>query len=190
MRPYRVPLHRVIYNDPEPRPLLHLFTFQLIDNSLTDVAVFWAIVGIYQAIKSAHRAQQREHDLTKAQLEMLKGQLQPHFLFNALNSISWLMRKDVEAADNVMTSLSTFLRTTLTVPGSEEVTLREELQVLSLYLEIEQARFQSRLSVLVDVEPCTLDCRVPGLLLQPLVENAVRHGVARIEGLGVVEIGA
>jgi two-component system, LytTR family, sensor kinase len=187
---YRVPLHRFMYNDPKARPLLHLFTFQLIDNSLTGVAVFWAIVGISQAIRSARQAQQREHELTKAQLEMLKSQLQPHFLFNTLNSVSWLMRKDVEAADNVITSLSTFLRTTLTVPGSEEVTLRYELQVLRLYLEIEGARFQGRLNVVVNVEPSALDCKVPGLLLQPIVENAVRHGVARIEGPGIVEIGA
>ena len=187
---YHVPLHRVMYNDPEPRPLLHLFTFQLIDNSLTDAAVFWGIVGISEAIRSAHQAQQREHELTKAQLEMLKSQLQPHFLFNTLNSVSWLMRKDVEAADNVITSLSTFLRTTLAVPGSEEVTLRDELRVLRLYLEIEEARFQGRLNVVMNVEPSTLDCKVPGLLLQPIVENAVRHGVARIEGLGIVEIGA
>jgi two-component system LytT family sensor kinase len=187
---YRVPLHRVMYNDPEVRPLLHLFTFQLVDNSLTDAAVFWAIVGISQAIRSARQAQQREHELAKAQLEMLKSQLQPHFLFNTLNSVSWLMRKDVEAADNVITSLSTFLRTTLTVPGSEEVTLRDELQVLRLYLEIEEARFQGRLNVVMNVEPSALDCKVPGLLLQPIVENAVRHGVARIEGPGIVEIGA
>jgi len=187
---YRVPLHRVMYNDPVPRPLLHLFSFQLIDNSLTDAAVFWAIVGISQAIRSARQAQQRDHELTKAQLEMLKSQLQPHFFFNTLNSLSWLMRKDVEAADNVITSLSTFLRTTLAIPGSEEVTLRDELQVLRLYLEIEEARFQGRLNVVTNVEPCTLDCKVPGLLLQPIVENAVRHGVARIEGPGIVEIGA
>jgi signal transduction histidine kinase len=187
---YRVPLHYVMYNDPEPRPLVHLFTFQLIDNSLTDSAVFWAIVGICQAILSVGRAQQREHELTKAQLEMLKGQLQPHFLFNTLNSISWLMRKDVEAADNVISALSTFLRTTLTVPGSEEVALREELKVLRLYLEIEEARFQNRLKVSINVEPEALDCRVPGLLLQPMVENAVRHGIARIESSGIVEIGA
>ena len=187
---YRVPLHYVMYNDPERRPLVHLFTFQLIDNSLTDSAVFWTIVGICQAIRSARRAQQREHELTKAHLEMLKQQLQPHFLFNTLNSISWLMRKDVEAADNVMSALSTFLRTTLTVPGSEEVPLREELQILRLYLEIEQARFQSRLKVSMEVEPDALDCRVPGLLLQPIVENAVRHGVARIETPGIVEVGA
>lgn len=187
---YRVPLHRVIYDDPESRPFLHLFTFQLIDNSLTDMAVFWIVVGISQAIRSARRCQQREQELTKAQLEMLKGQLQPHFLFNTLNSISWLMRKDVESADNVMTSLSNFLRTTLSVPGSEEVTLREELRVLDLYLVIERARFQSRLIVFVNAEPDTLDCRLPGLLLQPIVENAVRHGVARLDGPGVVEIGA
>ena len=187
---YRVPLHRLIYRDPEPRPVLHLFTFQLIDNSLTDTAIFWAVVGICQAIGSARRVQQREQELTKAQLEMLKAQLQPHFLFNTLNSISWLMRKDVEAADNVLASLSTFLRTTLTIPGSEEVTLREELEVLRLYLDIEQARFQNRLTIITNVDANTLGCRLPGLLLQPIVENAVRHGVARTEGPGVIEMGA
>ena len=76
------------------------------------------------------------------------------------------------------------------MPGSEEVALREELQVLRLYLEIEQARFQNRLQLSINVEPEALDCRVPGLLLQPIVENAVRHGVARIESSGIVEIGA
>jgi LytS/YehU family sensor histidine kinase len=187
---YRVPLHRVIYNDSEPRPLLHLFVFQLIDNSLTDTWVFWAVVGICHAVKSARRSQQREQELTKAQLEALKGQLQPHFLFNTLNSISWLMREDVEAADNVMTSLSDLLRTTLSLPGSEDVTLREELHVLDLYLTIERARFQSRLTVLTAVEPETLDCNMPGFLLQPIVENAVRHGVARLDGPGLVEIRA
>ncbi|HEY6253680.1 MAG TPA: histidine kinase [Candidatus Angelobacter sp.] len=187
---YRVLLHHVMYNDPVRRPILHLFTFQLVDISLADAAVFWAIVGISQAIRSAQRAQQREHELTKAQLEMLKAQLQPHFLFNTLNSISWLMRKDVEAADNVIASLSAFLRTTLTVPGAEEVTLREELQVLNVYLAIEQARFQGRLNIIMNVDPDTLGCKVPGLLLQPMVENAVRHGVGRIQGAGRVEIGA
>jgi two-component system LytT family sensor kinase len=187
---YRVPLHRVMYNDSELRPLRHLFVFQLIDNSLTDTWVFWAVVGICQTVRSARRSQHREQELTKAQLEALKGQLQPHFLFNTLNSISWLMREDVEAADNVMTSLSDLLRTTLSLPGSEEVTLREELHVLDLYLTIERARFQSRLTVLVNVEPETLDCKMPGLLLQPIVENAVRHGVARLNGPGLVEIRA
>jgi two-component system LytT family sensor kinase len=187
---YRVPLHRVMYNDPQPRAFLHLFVFQLVNNSLTDTCIFWAVVGICQAIRSVRRSQQREQELTKAQLEMLKGQLQPHFLFNTLNSISWLMRKDVEAADNMMTSLSDLLRTALSVPGSEEVTLREELHVLDLYLTIERARFRSRLTVLITVEPEALDCKVPGLLLQPIVENAVRHGVARVDGPSLVEIRA
>src|SRR5215469_5015837 len=165
---YRAPLHRLIYRDPEPR----------------------AVVGICQAIGSARRVQQREQELARAQLEMLKAQLQPHFLFNTLNSISWLMRKDVEAADNVLASLSSFLRTTLTIPGSEEVTLREQLEVLRLYLDIEQARFQNRLTIITNVDAKTLGCRLPGLLLQPIVENAVRQGVARTEGPGVVEMGA
>jgi signal transduction histidine kinase len=187
---YRVPLHRVMYNDPHPRRLMHLFSFQLIDNSLTDTWIVWAVVGICQAIRSERRSRQREQELTRAQLEMLKGQLQPHFLFNTLNSISWLMRQDVEAADNMMACLSELLRTTLSVSGNQEVTLREELRILSLYLTIERARFQHRLTVQLLVEPDVLFCKVPCLILQPIVENAVRHGVARLDGPGLVEISA
>jgi two-component system LytT family sensor kinase len=187
---YRVPLHRLIYDDPQPRPVLHLFVFQLIDNSLADSWIVWAVVGICQAIRSERRSRLREQELTRAQLEMLKGQLQPHFLFNTLNSISWLMRQDVEAADNMMACLSELLRTTLSVSANQEVTLREELRVLDLYLTIERARFQHRLTVQTVVEPDALYCKVPCLILQPIVENAVRHGVARLDGPGLVKISA
>jgi LytS/YehU family sensor histidine kinase len=162
----------------------------LIDNSVIVAGFFWAIVGMHHAIKAARKSQQREQELVKAQLEMLKGQLQPHFLFNTLNSISWLMREDVEAADNMMTSLGELLRTTLSVSASEEVPLRRELNMLELYLVIERARFQDRLRVLVNADPETLNCNVPCLLLQPIVENAVRHGIARLDRPGSVEVRA
>jgi LytS/YehU family sensor histidine kinase len=90
----------------------------------------------------------------------------------------------------MMTSLGELLRTTLSVSASEEVTLRRELNVLELYLAIERTRFQDRLSVLVNANPETLDCRVPCLLLQPIVENAVRHGIARLDRPGSVEVRA
>jgi LytS/YehU family sensor histidine kinase len=187
---YRVKLHHFVY----PDFALHSFWRQtqtyLIDNSVIVAWFFWAIVGIHHAIKAARKSQQREQELVKAQLEMLKAQLQPHFLFNTLNSISWLMREDVEAADNMMTSLGELLRTTLSVSASEEVTLRRELNMLELYLTIERARFQDRLRVLVNVDPDTLDCNVPCLLLQPIVENAVRHGIARLDRPGSVEVRA
>jgi two-component system, LytTR family, sensor kinase len=187
---YRVKLHHFVY----PDFALHSFWGQsrtyLIANSVIVAWFFWAIVGIHHLIKAARKSQQREQELVKAQLEMLKGQLQPHFLFNTLNSISWLMREDVEAADNMMTSLAELLRATLSVSASEEVPLRRELNMLDLYLAIERARFQDRLTVHVNADPETLDCNVPCLLLQPIVENAVRHGIARLDRPGSVEVRA
>jgi two-component system, LytTR family, sensor kinase len=187
---YRVKLHHFVYPDFALRSFGHQSQIYLIDNSVIVAWFFWAIVGIHHAIKVARKSQQREQELVKAQLETLKGQLQPHFLFNTLNSISWLMREDVEAADNMMTSLGELLRTTLSVSASEEVTLRRELNMLELYLSIERARFQDRLRVLVNADPETLDCDVPCLLLQPIVENAVRHGIARLDRPGSVEVRA
>lgn len=187
---YRTKLHHFVYPDFAQRTFWHQNQTYLIDNSVIVAWFFWAIVGIHQAIKAARKSQQREQELIKAQLEMLKGQLQPHFLFNTLNSISWLMREDVEAADNMMTSLGELLRATLSVSASEEVTFRQELKMLELYLAIERARFQDRLRVLVNADPETLDCNVPCLLLQPIVENAVRHGIARLDRPGSVEVRA
>jgi two-component system LytT family sensor kinase len=187
---YRVKLHHFVYPDFPLRSFWRQSQTYLIDNSVIVAWLFWAIVGIHRAIKAARKSQQREQELIKAQLEMLKGQLQPHFLFNTLNSISWLMREDVEAADNMITSLGELLRTTLSISASEEVTLRRELNMLEPYLAIERARFQDRLKVLVNVDPETLDCNVPCLLLQPIVENAVRHGIARLDRPGSVEVRA
>jgi len=187
---YRVKLHHFVYPDFALHSFWRQSQIYLLDNFVIVAWFFWAIVGIHHAIKAARKSQQREQELIKAQLEMLKGQLQPHFLFNTLNSISWLMREDVEAADNMMTSLGELLRATLSVSASEEVTLRRELNILELYLAIEHARFQDRLRVLVNADPETLDCNVPCLLLQPIVENAVRHGIARLDRPGSVEVRA
>jgi two-component system LytT family sensor kinase len=187
---YRVKLHHFVYPDFAQHSFWRQSQTYLLDNFVIVAWFFWAIVGIHQAMQAARKAQQREQELIKAQLEMLKGQLQPHFLFNTLNSISWLMREDVEAADNMMTSLGELLRATLSVSASEEVSLRQELKMLELYLAIERARFQDRLQVVVNVAPEALDCNVPCLLLQPVVENAVRHGIARLDRPGSVEVRA
>ena len=187
---YRVKLHHFVYPDFALRSFWRQSQAYLIDNSVIVAWFFWAIIGIHYAIKAARKSQQREQELVKAQLEMLKGQLQPHFLFNTLNSISWLMREDVEAADNMMTSLAELLRATLSVSASEEVPLRRELNMLELYLAIERARFQDRLTVHVNADSETLDYNVPCLLLQPIVENAVRHGIARLDRPGSVEVRA
>jgi sensor histidine kinase YesM len=136
------------------------------------------------------RASQLETRLAQAQLDALKMQLHPHFLFNTLNSISVLMADDVKAARRMLTRLSELLRASLENVGADEVLLKEELEFLKNYLEIEQTRFQDRLTVRMKVEPAVLDARVPNLILQPLVENAIRHGIAPRAHPGLIEIRA
>jgi two-component system LytT family sensor kinase len=132
----------------------------------------------------------REYRLVQAQLQTLKAQLQPHFLFNTLNSISTLMHEDVESADRMVVSLGDLLRATLSEAGGQEVSLRRELEVLDLYLRIQLIRFQDRLKVNTDVDPRAFDACVPNLVLQPLVENAIKHGIAPHSVDGVIDIGA
>ena len=136
------------------------------------------------------RISRLETDLAQAQLQTLKMQLQPHFLFNTLNSISALLEEDTESAEEMLARLGDFLRLTLESSGAQEVTLQEELELLRCYLEIERVRFQDRLDVALEVEPETLDARVPNLILQPLVENAIRHGIGTRRGQGQIEIRA
>jgi len=121
---------------------------------------------------------QLETRLVEAQLQALQRQLHPHFLFNTLNTISGLIRTDPEAADVMIDRLGDLLRMTLHTSGVQEVPLKDELDVLQKYLDIEQTRFGNRLRVTMNIEPDTLDAKVPNLLLQPLVENAIRHGIA------------
>jgi two-component system, LytTR family, sensor kinase len=127
-----------------------------------------------RAIDAAHL----ETRLVEAQLQALQRQLHPHFLFNTLNTISGLMRTNIDAADQMIDRLGDLLRMTLHSSGTQEVPLKRELDVLQKYLEIEQTRFGNRLRVTMRIDPDTLDAMVPNLLLQPLVENAVRHGIA------------
>jgi signal transduction histidine kinase len=121
---------------------------------------------------------QLETRLVEAQLQALQRQLHPHFLFNTLNTISGLIRTDPEAADVMIDRLGDLLRMTLHTSGVQEVPLKDELDVLQKYLEIEQTRLGNRLRVNMNIQPETLDAQVPNLLLQPLVENAIRHGIA------------
>ena len=125
------------------------------------------------------RASQLETRLAQAQLKALKSQLQPHFLFNTLHSISTLMLTNVKAADSMLVRLSDLLRMSLENNTVQETTLNREMQFVNGYLEIEKMRFGDRLEVRCEIAPETLDARVPHLLLQPLVENAIRHGTSR-----------
>ncbi|HKQ72345.1 MAG TPA: histidine kinase [Blastocatellia bacterium] len=120
--------------------------------------------------------------LAEGRLQALKMQLQPHFLFNTLNSISALLHQDVDAADKMVARLGNFLRLTLENGGGQLTTLRQELEFLRLYLDIERVRFKDRLQVKLEIEndgPALLNARLPNLILQPLVENAIRHGIAK-----------
>jgi two-component system LytT family sensor kinase len=137
-----------------------------------------ALVYRRESEARALNAAQLETRLVEAQLQALQRQLHPHFLFNTLNTISGLIRTDAEAADVMIDRLGDLLRMTLHTSSTQEVTLKDELDVLQKYLEIEQIRFGSRLHVTMNIEPETLDAQVPNLLLQPLVENAIRHGIA------------
>ena len=136
------------------------------------------------------RTFQLEAQLSQAQLHALKMQLHPHFLFNTLHSISALLNKDNESARKMITRLGDFLRLTLENSGSQEVTLRQEMEFLSCYLEIERIRFQDRLVTRIDVAQQALDAKVPNLILQPIVENAIRHGIAPRSTPGLIEIEA
>ena len=136
------------------------------------------------------RTFQLEAQLSQAQLQALKMQLHPHFLFNTLHSISALLNKDPESARKMITRLGDFLRLTLENSGTQEVTLQQEMEFLSCYLEIERIRFQDRLRTNIDVPPQTLGAKVPNLILQPIVENAILHGIAPRSTPGLIEIEA
>jgi two-component system, LytTR family, sensor kinase len=117
-------------------------------------------------------------------------QIHPHFLFNTLNSISALLHKDVEMADRMIARLGDFLRMTLKRSDAQTIDFGQELEFLRCYLDIEHIRFQDRLIVEMEVEPQTLDVMVPNLILQPIVENAIRHGIARQTNSGRITIRA
>jgi two-component system, LytTR family, sensor kinase len=136
------------------------------------------------------RAAELEGQLAQAELQNLKRQLHPHFLFNTLHTISVLMMRDTNLANRMLIRLSDLLRLTLDGAATQKVSLKQELDFLRGYLEIEQTRFQDRLTVTFDVPPATLDLQVPSLLIQPLVENAIRHGIATRPGAGAIEIRA
>jgi sensor histidine kinase YesM len=137
------------------------------------------------------RASQLEAQLAQAQLQMLKMQLHPHFLFNTLNGITGLVRdNDNAAAVQMLVGLSELLRQTLDNSGKQEVRLCEELEWLELYLKLQQMRFSDRLQIQIEAAPQALDALVPNLITQPLVENAIRHGLSSRVAPGLVSLTA
>ncbi|HEX8117612.1 MAG TPA: histidine kinase [Pyrinomonadaceae bacterium] len=182
----------------DTRPFLDQYGGELRSLFLFDFFVYWAVLGVGYAFDYRKRYNERERDaselkaqLAQARLEALKVQLHPHFLFNTLHTISGLVRGgDRQPAVNMIAGLSALLRRALDSADEQEVPLREELKFVELYLDIQLVRFSDRLTVRTDVEPETLDALVPNMILQPLVENAVRHGVSPCESPGTITISA
>jgi two-component system, LytTR family, sensor kinase len=168
--------------------------FEQLDWSLMVYAV---IVGVSHAMAYYHESQERklksaqlETRLVEARLKTLEAELHPHFLFNTLHAISTLVHRDPESADRMISRLSDLLRITLDRSGEPKVTLNEEVDFLQKYLDIEQMRFQDRLTVSVNIDPEALDGEVPRMILQPIVENALKHGIAGRNGGDTVHITA
>jgi sensor histidine kinase YesM len=168
---------------------------EILLGTFTNIITYSLIVAGYYGYEYYRRYRERqlrsaelEGRLAQAELQNLKMQLQPHFLFNTLHTISVLMMRDAVAANHMLVRLSDLLRLSLDNVGVQEVSLKQELEFLDGYLEIEQTRFQDRLTISRLIEPVTLNAEVPNLILQPLVENAIKHGIAKQPGTGVIQI--
>jgi signal transduction histidine kinase len=162
-----------------------------------NLAVYALIVCAWHAWAYYRKYREREAQavelagqLAQAQLQALRMQLNPHFLFNTLHAVSSLMLKDVVAANRMITRLGELLRLSLETTDQQEVSLREELEFLRRYFEIEKIRFEDRLAVRMDIEPATLDAAVPNLILQPLVENAIRYAIEPNPAPGQIKLSA
>jgi signal transduction histidine kinase len=181
----------------EGRTLESHFVIQLRSYAELELILYWAIVGAHAAMRwheawltqSTARAR-LEADLSDATLRALKAQLNPHFLFNALNSVMTLIASDPPAAQRMLVRVSELLRITLAANDEQEVTVAQELELVTRYLEIERIRFGDRLTVEIEAAAPVEEARVPALVLQPLVENAIVHGLSQRPGPGRVEVRA
>jgi signal transduction histidine kinase len=169
----------------------------LLSNLDWSLMTYTTVVGLAYALwfhresqASALNAAHLETRLMETRLRTLEAELHPHFLFNTLHAISTLIHSKPDAADRMISRLSDLLRLTFDRSGSARISLQEELEFLQKYLEIEQTRFQDRLGVNFDIDPDTLDAEVPRLILQPLVENAIKHGLSPKPGHGLITITA
>ncbi|MFN2498597.1 MAG: sensor histidine kinase [Pyrinomonadaceae bacterium] len=183
----------LIFNTVPPETFRSIFVSEFHFDLLT----YWGIIGLAHALdyyrkyrEREIRASQLEARLARAQLDALKMQLHPHFLFNTLNTISVLMQEDVTVANRLLLRLSDLLRMALNTTDAHEVPLRQEMEFLRSYLEIEQTRFQDRLTVHLDIDAEASEAQVPNLILQPLVENAIRYAVAPRATKSTIEIRA
>ncbi|HTI71308.1 MAG TPA: histidine kinase [Candidatus Limnocylindria bacterium] len=179
------------------RAIGDLLRFALVATFFFNLLVYWVVMtgvhalAYYRSLRERERrVLELEHRLTTARLHALQMELNPHFLFNALNGISTLMYRDVDAADSMLLKLASLLRYALDHSDRHQVRLGEELEFLGRYLDLEQMRFGSRLIVERDIDPASLDALVPNLVLQPLVENAIKHGFEPQTRQGKIRISA
>jgi two-component system, LytTR family, sensor kinase len=177
----------------QPPSLVDMLARSFFFEFITLASVLGMILALhyYRSVRARERREaELEGLLADARLQALSGQLRPHFLFNALHGVSTLMHRDVDAADEMLSELSALLRTTLDHDGVQEVPLDEELATARHYVEIMRARFGDRLAVAEEVDARARDALVPHFVLQPLVENAIEHGIARDPGAGRIWIRA
>jgi two-component sensor histidine kinase len=179
----------------EPSSFLEQVRQFLGQHFATGFLTYWALVAIQQAVAFHAEKTRREMEasrlateLAQSRLQALKSQLQPHFLFNTLHAIATLLKEDALTAEDMLLRLSELLRAFLEDYDGQEISLRRELVLLDLYLGIQRVRFKDRLTTRIYVDPATLDCAVPSLILQPIVENAIRHGIGERVGADQVEI--
>ncbi|MGV3709341.1 MAG: sensor histidine kinase [Gemmatimonas sp.] len=187
----------LFYEAASKEPFWQLFTGFISSRFPLGVLLYFAVLGIGIAIESQRRLRAREVHaarlaelLSRAQVQALQTQLQPHFLFNTLHAVGLLVHEDPNVASRMLTRLGDLLRETLALTDVPEISLRDELRILDDYIGIERVRFGDRLTVDIDVDASLRDSRVPTFVLQPLVENAVRFGVTARVGPGRIRIAA
>jgi sensor histidine kinase YesM len=185
----KVSIYAPIFNALNPE-MHRSYGMVLFGGFYADMLAYWASVGVIHAIEYYRESRERALEATRLALENLRAQLQPHFLFNTLQSISTLIHRDQPAADRMLTDLSDLLRLSLRSSASQEVPLREEIGFLNRYLDIMRVRFGDRLVIAVDVAADVKDALVPSLVLQPIVENAITHGMADRPDIGHVTVRA
>ncbi len=179
------------------KPFSEVLRYVLVATFFFNMLVYWVVVtgahalAYYRSFRERERrVLELEARLTAARLHALQMQLNPHFLFNALNGISTLMYRDVDAADSMLVKLAELLRHALDRSQQQTVPLREELAFLDRYLALEQMRFSDRLEIRREIDPGTLSASVPNLILQPLVENAIKHGLEPQSRPGLITLRA
>lgn len=178
-----------------PSFVIAAFNPQVFANSFDNILTFAIIVGAYYVYDYYQRFRERElkaarleAQLATARIDLLKAQLNPHFLFNTLNAISIVKDHDLEAADMMITDLSEMLRFIMDNIHKQEVSLRDEMDFLDCYISLQKHRFEDKLDVNVDIDPKAWNALVPSLLLQPIVENAIEHGVRNQKEKGLINI--